>query len=474
MKHVRSAAVVFVLLSAMAQSLAFPAEAPEPSKIRVASFGTVTVYEPVQAEPDSVALFVSGDAGWNLGVVKMARALASMGAVVVGVDVRDFLASIARSETSCQPLAINFELLSHQIQKQIGLKEYHVPVLVGYSSGATIVYATLAQAPVGTFAGAISMGFCPDQDFGGATICPAPQLRYSRGKKGALVFEPAPHLEHPWIALQGEQDAVCAAPIVELFVAQTGGAAMVRLPRVGHGFSVEQNWLPQLRAAYQSIATRPEPTAAQAPEIQDLPVTTVRAAHESDTLAILLTGDGGWAGLDRELAAQLAARGVSTVGFNSLRYFWRMRTPDEAARDVTRVLQHFLTDWKKTRFILIGYSFGADIAPFVANRLPAELRKRLVTVSLLGIESNAEFEVRVVDWIPGSDPPGRAVRPELAAINVPVLCIYGEGESTTICPPSKSALVTGQRIGSGHHFGGDYAVLANRIVAFAGIMSHHN
>ena len=203
-------------------------------------------------------------------------------------------------------------------------------------------------------------------------------------------------------------------------------------------------------------------------------MTTVRAAHESDTLAILLTGDGGWAGLDRELAAQLAARGVSTVGFNSLRYFWRMRTPDEAARDVTRVLQHFLTDWKKTRFILIGYSFGADIAPFVANRLPAELRKRLVTVSLLGIESNAEFEVRVVDWIPGSDPPGRAVRPELAAINVPVLCIYGEGESTTICPPSKSALVTGQRIGSGHHFGGDYAVLADRIVAFAGIMSHHN
>jgi type IV secretory pathway VirJ component len=474
MSRARLAAAVLLFLGALPQTRALLAQDPQPVKIHTATFGTVTVYKPAQPEPVSVALFVSGDGGWNLGVVNMARSLADSGALVVGIDVRSLLTSIARSRASCQPLAIDFELLSHQIQKQIALKDYHVPVLIGYTSGATIVYATLAQAPIGTFAGAISMGFCPIQDFGGAAICPAPQLRFTHGKKGALVFEPAPHLEHPWIALQGEQDTVCPAPAVAQFVAQTGGAALVRLPRVGHEFSVELNWLPQLLAAYKSIAAQPEPTAAQAPEIQELPVTTVRAAHESDTLAILLTGDGGWAGLDRELATELAARGVSTVGFNSLRYFWSMRTPDEAARDVTRVLQHFLTDWNKTRFVLIGYSFGADVAPFVVNRLPAEMRKRLVSVSLLGIEANADFEVRVVDWIPGSDPPGLAVRPELAAISVPVLCIYGAGEATTICPASKSGLVSGERIGSGHHFGGDYALLADRIVAFAGIMSHHD
>jgi type IV secretory pathway VirJ component len=302
-------------------------------------------------------------------------------------------------------------------------------------------------------------------------LCPAAQLHYTRGKKGELIFEPAAHLEHPWIALQGQEDVVCSAKAVDQFVARTGGGAVVRLPHVGHGFSVERNWLPQLLAAYSSIATRPEPTAAQAPEIEDLPVTTVLAsAHETDTLALLLTGDGGWAGLDRELAE----RGVSTVGFNSLRYFWHLRTPEEAARDVTRVVAHFLTDWKKARFILIGYSFGADVAPFVVNRLPAPLRQRLATVSLLGIESDADFEVSVADWIPGAVSSGRIVRPELAAIEAPVLCIYGEGESTTICPSGVSGRVHGERIGSGHHFGGDYAVIADRILAFAGIMSHHN
>jgi type IV secretory pathway VirJ component len=66
------------------------------------------------------------------------------------------------------------------------------------------------------------------------------------------------------------------------------------------------------------------------------------------------------------------------------------------------------------------------------------------------------------------------VRPELAAIEAPVLCIYGEGESTTVCPTGVSGRVHGERIGSGHHFGGDYDVIADRILAFAGIMSHHD
>jgi hypothetical protein len=58
---------------------------------------------------------------------------------------------------------------------------YHVPVLVGYSSGATVVYAALVQSPPGTFAGALSLGFCPDQDFSGAALCPGAGLHYTQG-----------------------------------------------------------------------------------------------------------------------------------------------------------------------------------------------------------------------------------------------------------------------------------------------------
>ena len=75
-------------------------------------------------------------------------------------------------DAPCQMIAADFETLSHQMQKQIGMSEYHVPVLVGYSSGATVVYATLVQSPPGTFAGALSLGFCADQDFAGAQPVP--------------------------------------------------------------------------------------------------------------------------------------------------------------------------------------------------------------------------------------------------------------------------------------------------------------
>jgi type IV secretory pathway VirJ component len=99
-------------------------------------------------------------------------------------------------------------------------------------------------------------------------------------------------------------------------------AAPVRLPRVAHGFAVERDWLPQQLAANQSLATQPEVSAARAPEIQDLPVTTVRATLETDTFALLLTGDCGWAGLDRELAAHLAAhlaaQGVSGRSYSNV------------------------------------------------------------------------------------------------------------------------------------------------------------
>jgi type IV secretory pathway VirJ component len=51
---------------------------------------------------------------------------------------------------------------------------------------------------------------------------------------------------------------------------------------------------------------------------------------------------------------------------------------------------------------------------------------------------------------------------------VPVLCIYGEGESDSICPQlPEGALLTREQVGKGHHFSGEYATLAERILAFA-------
>ncbi len=384
------------------------AEAPYATRLPNGRFGTVTVYLP-EGKPRSLAIFLSGDGGWQLGVVGMARALVGRGAVVIGADIRHYLDGLKRTAqregAPCQMIATDLEELSHQVQKEIGMSEYQVPVLVGYSSGATVVYAALAQSPPGTFAGALSLGFCADQDFGGASLCPGAGLRYTPNTRHELVLEPATHLKQPWIALQGEQDQVCDPHAVDAFAARVTGGEVVPLPHVGHGFGVERNWMAQFRTAYTRLTARAAPAAPPPPEIGDLPVTEVHASGTAQDFALLLTGDGGWAGLDQELAARLAANGVPTVGLNSLKYFWSERTPEATAGDVARVLRHYLAAWSKQRVLLIGYSFGADVLPFVVNRLPPELRARVASVSLLGIDAHASFEIRVAEWVESGQGP---------------------------------------------------------------------
>jgi type IV secretory pathway VirJ component len=463
------------LFTALAAAALLGAAAPRAdtsydARLPEGRFGTVSVYIPA-GQPHSVAIFLSGDGGWKLGVVSMAHALRELGAVVIGVDVRRYLAHLGeaarRRGAHCEDVAADLEALSHQVQKQIGLRTYHVPVLVGYSSGATVVYAALVQSPPGTFAGALSVGFCPDQDFAGAALCRGSGLHYSTNSHHELLLEPDARLEQPWIAFQGEQDQVCSAHTTAVFAARVAHGEMVRLPLVGHGFTVPHDWLPQFRAAYARLTAPLQAAPLPPPEISDLPVNEVHAAGSSDELALLLTGDGGWAGLDRELAARLAASGVPTVALNSLKYFWTERTPEETTRDVVRVLRHYLAAWNKQRVLLVGYSFGADVLPFVVNRLPPDLHARVTSVSLLGIDANASFEVRLSDWV-GSDAGGPPTRPELSAMHhVPVLCIYGAGESDSICPGLHAADVTREEIGRGHHFSGEYATLAERILAFA-------
>src|SRR5579871_669238 len=126
-------------------------------------FGDVSVYRP-KGEPRDVALFASGDGGWNLGVVSMARRLAAEDTLVAGIDIRHYLAQLEQSSDACVSPAMDFENLSRYLQTRLKVKQYLLPTLVGYSSGATLVYATLAQAPDGTFKGGLSLGFCPDLD----------------------------------------------------------------------------------------------------------------------------------------------------------------------------------------------------------------------------------------------------------------------------------------------------------------------
>jgi type IV secretory pathway VirJ component len=155
------------------------------------------------------------------------------------------------------------------------------------------------------------------------------------------------------------------------------------------------------------------------------------------------------------------------VGFNSLKYFWTKRTPEEAATAIASVIRNYLGAWHKQRVILIGYSFGADVLPFIVNRLPDDVRRRVATINLLGLSTEATFEFHVADWIPVNLSKGQPIEPELYKISDrPMLCLYGRSDKDDLCPRLSAKHITREQVEGGHHFGGDYTILADRILAF--------
>lgn len=233
------------------------AQAPTaPQTVDIGRFGAVTVYPP-HGTPRHVVLFVSGDGGWNLGVISMARRLAGKGALVAGIDVRHYLAQLESAPEQCVSPAADLDDLSHALQAKRGRRTYLPPTLVGYSSGATLVYAALIESTTGLFNGVLSIGFCPDLDLlkpvcAGSGIESSPR-HDAKGVLKGVNFLAAKKLPARWISLQGQTDQVCPAPLTQQFVGEVPGAEIVMLPRVGHGFSIERHWVPQFDAAYQRL-----------------------------------------------------------------------------------------------------------------------------------------------------------------------------------------------------------------------------
>jgi type IV secretory pathway VirJ component len=434
---------------------------------KVPAFGQVTVYRPAST-PSQVVLFISGDGGWNLGVVSMADRLRDLGALVVGIDIRTFMKSLEAAKGCAYPAGA-LEELSRAIQLRYKLAAYERPILVGYSSGATLVYAALAAAPPESFAGAISLGFCPDLEIA-TPLCPMRGVKASRRSHGpGYDLAPFQGLRVPWMVLQGEVDQVCAPSTTRAFVAETGSARVFSLPNVGHGFAVPRNWEPQFLEAYRAIVSaRPAQDAPRVsvPEVQDLPLVEVPASTATDRhdMAIIVTGDGGWAELDKRVAAGLADAGVPTVGLSSLRYFWTPRTLEAAAADLARIITHYGAAWRTERVILVGYSFGADVLPFLVNRLEPAARAKVARVALLGLGTTATFEFHVAEWVGQSRGPEYPTVPEIERLTVPVTCVQGAGEEDSACEGIRNPRAGVVTVGAGHHFSGEYARLVDAIL----------
>ena len=433
-------------------------------KFTFGRFGETVVYRPAVVR--HVALFFSDERGWSAADATLSQALADTGVLVAGIDLHRYAIQLSKPRDKCSYLAGEFEDFSHEFQKRFSPARYHMPVLIGTGEGASLVYAVAAQGSSGTFIGTLTLGFQPHWK-PPLKLCQSYELRYTAGKNGLVVLAPSPRLSTPWVAVHAAEDKRWSVGELQKFVAAVGTAKAVVLSGGVAAVQTSAQWRKDVVANVNRLAEPDREERVDADELRDLPLEEVRVNDaETSRMALFLTGDGGWAEIDKGVSGELARRGIDVVALSSLQYFWQPRSPDGTAKDVARILRHYLVAWHKTQVLVVGYSFGADVAPFVVNRLPDDIRSKIASVSLLGLSETADFEVHVTTWL-GVDHHGVSTKPEVRRLKVPTLCIYGDGEQDSACPQLAGTNVRVVKVGDGHHFGNRYDELAKSIVSMS-------
>ena len=183
-------------------------------------------------------------------------------------------------------------------------------------------------------------------------------------------------------------------------------------------------------------------------------------------MVFLISGDGGWTSFDNSLAESLAAKGMPVAGLDAQKYFWNAKTPDETAVAVTKAIQHFMQQWNKKKFILAGYSFGACVIPFIADRLPASLKESLTGVFSLSPDEIADFEIHISDMLDlGTSNDKFKVTDEIRKIiQLHPVCIFGIEESAAIRAQFSKAGAKIITVPGNHHYNDNPAAAAEAIL----------
>jgi type IV secretory pathway VirJ component len=397
----------------------------------------------VPRSPDRLVLLLAG-ASASAPADALGHELSRGGAIVTRIDADALRGVLDGSAERCAFPSGDLDNLAHFVQAYLTLPDYQPAILVGLGGGAGLAAAALLQSPPGTFAGAVAFDFCGDS-FLGKAPCAAPALRVDAATQR---IAPMPALADPLTRLRSPGRAASCPP---------GSPPEYSTPMQ------DASALPR---AIEALATAAHARALAPPAaLADLPTIEVAAntAEHPDVFAVLLSGDGGWAGIDKDLSTRLAQRGLPVVGLDSLRYFWRPRTPESTAADVDRIIRHYQAAWRRSRVLLIGYSQGADVLPFILNRLPGSTRAAVVASVALSLSGNAAFEFHVSNWIGASG--DRPTAPELERLpNATLTCVSGKEDADAICSQLDPGRFHVLELPGSHHFNGDYERLSSIVL----------
>ena len=203
----------------------------------------------------------------------------------------------------------------------------------------------------------------------------------------------------------------------------------------------------------------------QAKNVPDI-ITMGKSGNNSNLITVFFSGDGGWFGLEQAIADDLAESGFSTIGIDTRKYLWTRKSPDEVAADIAGLLNYYREKWKSSKYVIAGYSQGAELVPFVYNRLPEELKSNVTSIVMLSPEENTDFEVHISNMLGlGNRQNTYDVITEIKKIEkVRQIIILGESEDSNVPDLLKEKQIVISRIPGSHHYKGNASLIVRTLI----------
>lgn len=438
----------------LAALLASPAAAQELRRLSVDNdtMKGAPVVAPA-GEPAAIVALISDMDGWTPARAAEAEALAKAGAMVIGIELPRYLQGVAKNTEDCIFLSGDVEEYGRLAGKELGLKTYRLPVLLGVGKGADIAYAMLSQAPANMFSGAVSLGFTGRVPLD-KPLCDGPKTEDRDGSDLVLGHDTPEPIQGEWRVLTRGP----APQAIKDFVKDLPDADVVELDPSADMTAAASD------AAFDIGGGSPD-------AVNNLPLVLYEPTTKTPKgLAVIYAGDGGWRDLDKTIAGYFQKEGYGVVGVDTLRYFWNEKTPREMGDDLEAIVQRYTADWKIKKVLLGGYSFGADVIPFAWPRLSKQVRDQVKLLALLGLSKTADFEVSVSGWLGVGSGDHDVLKPASQLPMDKVMCVYGkeeieEKDNDVACATDAIAPQARFELPGGHHYDENYEALAGRIDA---------
>jgi type IV secretory pathway VirJ component len=186
------------------------------------------------------------------------------------------------------------------------------------------------------------------------------------------------------------------------------------------------------------------------------------AAPRKAPMVLLISGEGGWRRFDDLVCGYLRDAGYWTGGIDSMKYFWKAQDDRAAlASDVRAYADTLAASAGRPAggpIVLAGFSFGADLAPWVAGG--GGWGDRIKGLLMMGPDETGSLEFRLMEIL-GFNPKDHTfpvAEALTSAAGIPVIFVHGGKDSSSAAPalvqhaaePKKLVVIPG----ADHHFSG--------------------